>query len=130
MEALRLYQFLTAIDEKYNSEKNDLLKKDPLPTLEAAYREIRRAEERSVVLQRIPSDESSQGIGHGLATHTVAARGHDPGYGQGRGTIAGRGRGTSRSSGQRKMEDKEGLTCSHCGQKRHKRNMLATCRVP
>lgn len=79
IEALRLYQFLTAIDEKFNIEKNDLLKKDPLPTLEVAYMEIRRAEDRSAILQRAPSEEfSSQGaIGHDLATQTSATRGRD-----------------------------------------------------
>lgn len=88
MESLRLFQFLTAIDDKYTAEKNDLLKRDPLPSLETAYREIRRAEGRSVVLQGIPSEDSSSlGIGQGLAAHGRATKGS----GQGRGGAQGRG---------------------------------------
>lgn len=76
MEALRLFQFLTAIDDKYTAEKNDLLKRDPLPSLETAYREIRRPEGRAVVLQGIPSEDSSSlGIGQGLATRRRTNRG-------------------------------------------------------
>lgn len=108
---MRLYQFLTAIDEKFIAEKNDLLKREPLPNLETAYREIRRAEARSMVLQRIPLEEdSSQGVGQGLAAQRLATKGRESG--QGRGTAHSRGRGSQvsqRSGNQKRVEDKEGL---------------------
>ncbi|VFQ81431.1 unnamed protein product [Cuscuta campestris] len=38
----RLYQFLQAINEEFDVEKRDILKTDPLPSVEEAYAQIRR----------------------------------------------------------------------------------------
>ncbi|XP_076929901.1 uncharacterized protein LOC143594477 [Bidens hawaiensis] len=47
----RLYQLLTTIDDKLEPIKRDILKKDPLPSVEAAYAMIRREVARLNILK-------------------------------------------------------------------------------
>lgn len=58
----RLFQLLMAVDDRFDNIRREILKKEPLPTVEAAYSTIRREEARINILKRGPSDTSS-GIG-------------------------------------------------------------------
>lgn len=111
MQEFRLYQFLTAISDRYETEKKELLKKTPLPSVEAAFSEIKRAEARTGLIKHGPSEViSSQGIGQGLAIRTPQVR----------------GRGKDHTTGQQQQRsasktDKSHLLCDHCGKKGHKK---------
>ncbi|KAJ9544663.1 hypothetical protein OSB04_024370 [Centaurea solstitialis] len=59
----RLYQLLTGVDEKMNPIKRDILKNDPLPTVETAYATIRREVARLNILKLGPSDSDLTEIG-------------------------------------------------------------------
>lgn len=64
----RLYQLLLAVDERYGDTKREILKRDPRPSVENAYNELRRTEIQTGVLKVTPSDlQSSLGMGQGLA---------------------------------------------------------------
>ncbi|XP_076933928.1 uncharacterized protein LOC143599999 [Bidens hawaiensis] len=52
----RLYQLLMAVDDKLEPIKRDILKKEPLPSVEAAYATIRREVARVTILKSGPSD--------------------------------------------------------------------------
>lgn len=117
----RLYQLLTVVSDKYSSLKRDLLKREPLPSAEVAYNEIRRSDVRDgVLLEHPPSVLPSQGVGFELTTKGPVHRSKGPGdlikIPQGRG----KGRGTTSQSGYpSSREEKNNLICSHCGQRRH-----------
>ncbi|KAJ0589123.1 hypothetical protein HanIR_Chr04g0182491 [Helianthus annuus] len=66
----RLYQLLTAVDDKKEPIKRDILKKDHLPTVEMAYATIRSRVAIVNILKSGPSDNDSTKIGLGLATTT------------------------------------------------------------
>ena len=64
-----LYQLLTAIDDRFDMVKRDILKREPLPSVEAAYSAIRREAARLHILKPASSGEAetSSGVGIGLA---------------------------------------------------------------
>lgn len=97
----RLYQLLIAIDDKLEPIKRDILKRDPLPSVETAYAAIRREIARLNILQTTSSSESSE-IGLGLVAREPA------------------GRNKFRSESQkREKEDKSKLYCTNCNMKKH-----------
>ena len=94
----RLYQFLWALDERYDTIKREILNKDPLPTVRSAYGLVRRESANERVLK--PSGDSREtGIGVGLAAIDRSRPPPPP-----------------KSSTN---SDKSRLTCSHCGGKKH-----------
>lgn len=54
--------------------KRDILKKDPLPTIETTYATIRREVSRLNILKLSPSDSDSTEIGVGLAAKDLTQR--------------------------------------------------------
>ncbi|XP_022030400.1 uncharacterized protein LOC110931309 [Helianthus annuus] len=100
----RLYQLLMAIDDKLEPIKRDILKKDPLPSVEAAYATVRREVARLNILKpgTTEIDRPSE-IGLGLVGREST------------------GRPKTRSEPQRDKdkEDKSKLYCTHCRMKRH-----------
>ncbi|KAJ0948539.1 hypothetical protein HanRHA438_Chr01g0028421 [Helianthus annuus] len=94
----RLYQLLTALDDKMEPVKRDILKKDPLPTVEMAYATIRREDARMNILRSGPSDNESTEIGMGLAAKDWSQR---------------------TKFRPRDKEDKSKLFCTYCQMKRH-----------
>ncbi|XP_076919272.1 uncharacterized protein LOC143580006 [Bidens hawaiensis] len=94
----RLYQLLTAINDKMEPIKRDILKKEPLPSVESAYATIRREVARMTILISGPSDNDSTEIGLGLAAKDSQQR--------------------TRFRPKEK-EDKSKLFCTHCHMKRH-----------
>ncbi|KAJ0440582.1 putative RNA-directed DNA polymerase [Helianthus annuus] len=99
----RLYQLLIAIDDKLEPIKRDILKRDPLPSVEVAYAAIRREIARLNILQTTssPNPESPE-IGSGLVARGSA------------------GKSNFRSESQkREKDDKSKLLCTHCNMKKH-----------
>ena len=93
----RLYQFLWALDDRYDAIKREILNRDPLPTVRSAYASVRRESANERVLK--PAGDSREtGIGVGLA---AIDRSRPP------------------PPKLHSNPDKSKLTCSHCGGKRH-----------
>ncbi|KAD3066986.1 hypothetical protein E3N88_34866 [Mikania micrantha] len=101
----RLYQLLTAIDDKLEPIKRDILKRDPLPSIETAYATIRREIARLNILKPDISEISmSSEIGLGLVAKESIGR--------------------TKTPQNKEREDKPKLYCSHC---KMKRNTKETC---
>ncbi|XP_076917379.1 uncharacterized protein LOC143577429 [Bidens hawaiensis] len=94
----RLYQLLMAVDDKLEPIERDILKKEPLPSVEAAYATIRREVARVTILKFGPSDNDSTEIGLGLAAKDPQHR---------------------TKFRLKEKEDKSKLFCTHCQMKRH-----------
>ena len=56
-----------AIDDKYESIKRDILKREPLPSVEAAYATIRREVARLNILKPASSSDADTSLGSVLA---------------------------------------------------------------
>lgn len=69
----RLYQLLIAIYDKLEPIKRDILKRDPLPSVETAYAAICKEIARLNILQTTSSSESSE-IGLGLVAREAVGR--------------------------------------------------------
>ncbi|XLR07165.1 hypothetical protein S83_035103, partial [Arachis hypogaea] len=111
----RLYQFLTGIDNKFDTVRRDLLKQEPAPSVESAYATIRREAARLQILKHTTDGvrEASQGeIRTGLAAKNRTDQG---GQGHGRSDTVGRWS----SSRGKEREDKSHLYCTHCGMNKH-----------
>ncbi|XP_076907601.1 uncharacterized protein LOC143564111 [Bidens hawaiensis] len=93
----RLY-LLTAVDDKMEPVKRDILKKDQLPSVESAYATIRREVARLNILKSGPSDSDSTEIGMGLAAKDFAKR---------------------FKFRPKEKEDKSKLYSTHCKMKKH-----------
>ncbi|KAH6800641.1 hypothetical protein C2S52_001105 [Perilla frutescens var. hirtella] len=96
----RLFQFFTALSNVYEPVKKDLLKKEPLPSVEFSYGMVRRETARDWILRPVVVDgeDTSSGIGVGLVA---------------------KDRNRSAQKGNRPREDKTHLVCTHCGMKKH-----------
>ena len=67
-QRFRVYQFLRALDHKYDAVKKEIINKDPLPTVKQAYGIIRREAINSGVLKpELKEPPPTGGIGAGLA---------------------------------------------------------------
>lgn len=119
LQEFRLFQFLTAVSDRFETEKKELLKRTPLPNVEAAFSEFKRAETQAGLVKHNPSETgSSLGVGQGLAVKPPAGRG------RGRGQPTDRnqqGQGSTPSRNPSPRVDKYGLICEHCGKKGHNR---------
>lgn len=101
----RLYQFLTALSDKYEPVKKEILKREPLPSVDMAYAMVRRETARDQILRPIVVDgDTSSGIGLGLAARDKHRFGQPPQKG---------------NWPRRTEEEKSKLVCSHCGMKKH-----------
>ncbi|GKB31581.1 hypothetical protein Tco_0870982 [Tanacetum coccineum] len=104
----KIFQFLNALDRKYESIKRKILRSDPLPTAEAAYATVRKEAAHQIILGATNHD--TQGIAAGLvATNAeglgLAAKGHRWSEGK--------------KNGPTIKEDKTHLQCTNCGKTRH-----------
>ncbi|VFQ73154.1 unnamed protein product [Cuscuta campestris] len=73
----RLYQFLQAINEEFDVEKRDILKTDPLPSVEEAYAQIRREATRKGIMKGDDGPSSGDvpsGLGSGFAATRARLR--------------------------------------------------------
>ncbi|XP_042029227.1 uncharacterized protein LOC121776151 [Salvia splendens] len=117
IQELRLYQFLIAIDSKYETTKREIVKMEPLSSVDQAYNLVQREETRSQVLQPNNSNNgvTSDGVGSGLA---VRGRQNQP-----TGWVPNGGRGGGGSGGgigwnrRNDGENKSRLVCSYCKKK-------------
>ncbi|KAI3703312.1 hypothetical protein L1987_73277 [Smallanthus sonchifolius] len=111
----KLFQFLNALDRKYDHIKREILRWDPLPTAEAAYAAVRKETAHQNILGGAPEETSTQqGVAVGLAaTESKEAeglgflsKGHrrpEPG----------------KKTGPPPRQDRSHLKCSHCGMMKH-----------
>lgn len=106
----KLFQFLNALDRKYDPIKREILRSEALPSAEAAYATIRKEAAHQNILGATLSDTQSQGIAAGLiATKAegvgLVTKGHRrvDGYGK-------------KKNGLSTKEDKSHL---HCGLTKH-----------
>ena len=109
----RLFNFLGELDVKYDAIRRDILRLDPLPSVEAGYAAVRKEAARLRILTG-SSDEDplSGGIGTGL----LSRRPSDRQQGQNH-----RGRPDPESRTAKPSADKAKLCCSHCGMAKHTR---------
>ena len=108
----RLCQFVYAIDSKYESTKREILKLNPLPSVDFAYNLVQQEETRLQVLQ--PANTSgavtTEGIGAGLAVR---------GWQNHAGGSRGGGRAGNYRNRRSDEEDKSKLVCSYYKRKKH-----------
>lgn len=117
---------MDAVDSRFEGIKRDLLKRDPLPTAEAAFGEIKREEIRLSYLEKAPSVTGETSLGAGL---TVSSRGGrtQSSRGRGRGRTPPQSRGSTTtellptSSSMRSSSSSRNHTirCNHCGRRGH-----------
>ncbi|XP_057784888.1 uncharacterized protein LOC131002403 [Salvia miltiorrhiza] len=107
-ERHRLYQFLSALDDKYANIKREIMDKDPLPTVRRAYGLVRRQAINEDILKS--SESPTVGIGSGLA---AVNHSRPP-------PLSNRPQQGNQTWNNRKGEiDKSKLVCTHCGGKKH-----------
>ncbi|XP_047938469.1 uncharacterized protein LOC125186168 [Salvia hispanica] len=97
----RLYQFIWALDEKYDKIRREILNQDPLPSVRKAYGMVRREAVNEKVLK--PEPEPA-GIAAGLGAFDRSRPFPPP---------------IKFPPSRRQDEDKSKLVCSHCGGKKH-----------
>lgn len=123
MQEFRLYQFLTAVSDKFEAEKKELLKRTPLPSVEAAFFEFKRAESQADLLKHGPSETiSSLGLGQGLVVKPPTGRGRGRGPQSDRNTATQQGQSSTRSGFPSSRVDKSNIICEHCGKKGHSKD--------
>ncbi|XP_071731015.1 uncharacterized protein [Rutidosis leptorrhynchoides] len=105
----KLFQFLNALDQNYDTIKRELLRLDPLPTPEEAYATVRKEVAHRHILGQAKNESSHQGIASGL----VAANKSEQ-LGQTANPYP------HRNKSYPKI-DKSKLVCTKCGKKRHTR---------
>ncbi|XP_047956198.1 uncharacterized protein LOC125201943 [Salvia hispanica] len=110
----RLFQFLIAIDSKYESTKREIVKMEPLPSVDQAYNLVRQEETRSQVLQP-GTGTTTDGIGAGFAVRGRSMPSHGSHGGSRGGSNLGGGGWNRRNDD----EDKSKLVCSYCKRKKH-----------
>ncbi|KAM0050833.1 hypothetical protein Hdeb2414_s0007g00228331 [Helianthus debilis subsp. tardiflorus] len=108
----KLFQFLSALDRKYDPIKREILRCEPLPSAEAAYATVRKEAAHQNILGATLNDIQTQGIAAGLmATGAdglgLVSKGHR------------RVEGNGRKNGPPIKEDKSHLKCTHCGMTKH-----------
>ena len=103
----KLFQFLNAIDHKYDSIKREIMRGDPLPTPEGAYATIRKETAHQNILGRITEE------GNGLTAVGSTMK-------EGSGLTVRSQRRTDRGQpGSFSKIDKSKLKCGHCGMMKH-----------
>ncbi|XP_071688869.1 uncharacterized protein [Rutidosis leptorrhynchoides] len=102
----KLFQFLKALDQKYDTIKRELLRLNPLPTAEEAYAAVRKETAHRQILGLSPSDSLTN---HGIATGLVTIDGKESSVHLTK---------THRSGYQPRI-DKSKLKCTRCGKSKH-----------
>ncbi|KAJ9553092.1 hypothetical protein OSB04_017137 [Centaurea solstitialis] len=104
----KLFQFLNAIDRRYEPIKREILRLEPLPSAEAAYATVRKEAAHQNILGATSNE--TQGIAVGLVASET----------EGLGLIT---KGHRRLEGKRNgppgKDEKAHLKCDHCGMTRH-----------
>ncbi|KAJ9542006.1 hypothetical protein OSB04_028512 [Centaurea solstitialis] len=104
----KLFQFLNALDHKYESIKREILRLEPLPSAEAAYATVCKEAAHQNILGATSHD--TQGIAAGLVATEI----------EGAGLVTkGHRRSEGRRNGPTNKEDKTHLKCDHCGMMKH-----------
>ncbi|XP_021974902.1 uncharacterized protein LOC110870015 [Helianthus annuus] len=107
----KLFQFLNALDRKFDPVKREILRWDPLPSAEQAYAAVRKEMAHQGILGTI-SETSQSGVASGLivgGTNEI----------DGQGLIT-KGQRRSDFTGKSSSRiDKSKLKCSHCGMNKH-----------
>ncbi|XP_042030084.1 uncharacterized protein LOC121777015 [Salvia splendens] len=98
----RVYQFLWALDDQYDTIKREILNKDPLPSVRTAYGMIRR-EAVNANIRSSKTEAKESEIGIGLSAIDRNLNNQQP----------------SKFQTNRKDDDKSKLVCTHCGGKKH-----------
>ncbi|KAJ0705058.1 hypothetical protein HanPI659440_Chr14g0569381 [Helianthus annuus] len=101
---LKLFQFLNALNRKYDPIKREILRLDPLPTAEAAYAAVRKEAAHQNILGATSIDAGD--IAAGLSAS-------EPGIG-----LVTKGH-RGKKTGPPTKEDKSHLKCTHCGMTKH-----------
>ncbi|KAK9053770.1 hypothetical protein SSX86_026981 [Deinandra increscens subsp. villosa] len=110
----KLFQFLNALDHKYDSIKREILRWDPLPSAEGAYAAVRKETAHQKILSTISGEPTSNnGIASGLA---VTGSSEINGVGL---VSKGQRRSDHGQTGSSSRVDKSRLKCTHCGMARH-----------
>ncbi|KAJ0453691.1 putative transcription factor interactor and regulator CCHC(Zn) family [Helianthus annuus] len=112
----KLFQFLNALDRKFDPIKREILRWDPLPSAEGAYAAVRKEMAHQGILGTMADNTSSQnGVAAGLNTN----RSHEP---ESVGLLS-KGRTHQKGSNSSSSRiDKTHLKCDHCGMTRHTKN--------
>ena len=105
----KLFQFLNALDRRYDSIKREILRCDPLPSSEAAYATVRKDTAHQKILGATSDTTAPQGIATGLVVNP-------PGESEGTSLVS---KGQCRPYKQPEKQDKSHLKCEHCGKTRH-----------
>ena len=102
----KLFQFLNALNRKYDPIKREILRLDPLLSAEEAYAAVRTEEAHQNILGTTTKDVQT-----GVAVGLIATEPVNP---NGAGLVT---KGSRRS--QPPKEDKTNLKCTHCGMMKH-----------
>ncbi|XP_071687201.1 uncharacterized protein [Rutidosis leptorrhynchoides] len=107
----KLFQFLNALDQKHDNIKRELLRIEPLPSVEAAYAAIRKENAHQTIFGTRTDIPTHSGIASGLVAPASRSKESD-----GHGLISKNHRRSDYSSSSR---DRDNLKCDECGMKRH-----------
>ncbi|KAJ0589682.1 putative transcription factor interactor and regulator CCHC(Zn) family [Helianthus annuus] len=107
----KLFQFLNALDRKFDPVKREILRWDPLPSVEQAYAAVRKEMAHQGILGTI-SETSQSGVAAGLVAGEITEI-------DGQGLIT-KGQRRSDFTGKSSSRiDKSKLKCSHCDMRGH-----------
>ncbi|XP_071687473.1 uncharacterized protein [Rutidosis leptorrhynchoides] len=109
----KLFQFLNALDYKHDNIKRELLRIDPLPTVEGAYAAIRKENAHQYIFNNKTDVLTQSGIATGLVAPASKSKDFDS-----HGLLS---RNQRRSDYTSSSRDKDNLECTKCGMKRHTR---------
>ncbi|XP_071688035.1 uncharacterized protein [Rutidosis leptorrhynchoides] len=107
----KLFQFLNALDHKHDNIKRELLRIEPLPTVEGAYAAIRKENAHQYIFNNKTDVLTQSGIASGLIAPASKSKDSD-----GHGLLSKNHR---RSDYKSSSRDKDNLKCDECGMKRH-----------
>ncbi|XP_042027341.1 uncharacterized protein LOC121774557 [Salvia splendens] len=115
-EEQRLYQLLVALNDKYEGVKKEILRLEPLPSVEVAYGILRREDTRASIL-KAGDNGAAQGVAAGLIARQpwINQSAHRPSPHRSGGNADG-------NWNKKTEEEKLRLTCTHCGKKKHTRD--------
>ncbi|XP_071719418.1 uncharacterized protein [Rutidosis leptorrhynchoides] len=108
----KLFQFLNSLDHKYVNIKRELLRTDPLPTVEGAYAAIRKENAHQFIFNNKTDALTQSGIATGLVAPASKSKDFD-----GHGLLSRNQQ--RRSDSTSSSRDKDNLKCTECGMKRH-----------
>ncbi|XP_071699154.1 uncharacterized protein [Rutidosis leptorrhynchoides] len=108
----KLFQFLNSLDHKHDNIKRELLRTDPLPTVEGAYAAIRKENAHQFIFNNKTDALTQSGIATGLVAPASTSKDFD-----GHGLLSRNQQ--RRSDSTSSSRDKDNLKCTEGGMKRH-----------